>query len=179
MSARRFCLALTAALLAGCSDGDIAEVNSWMAKTRAEAKVQVTPISEPKTFIPFGYTAQEEVDPFEPNKLLGELARAANPDPGKYKPDMNRKKEHLESFPLDTFSMVGTLHKNGTTYALLQMERSIFQITKGARLGQNYGIVTALSDSEISIKETVQDAAGEWVERITKLELQESKESNK
>lgn len=168
-----------AVLLAGCSDGDIAEVNSWMEQTRANTRVQVKPIAEPKTFVPFAYSAQEAVDPFDPNKLLAELQRAAESNTNQFKPDTNRRKEHLENFPLDTFSMVGSMHKGGATYALLQMERSVFQVSRGMRLGQNYGIVTAVSDNAISIKETVQDAAGEWVERMSTLELQESKESTK
>lgn len=170
---------ILASLLAGCSDGDIAEVKSWMEQTRANTTVKVKPLSEPKTFIPFAYSAQEEVDPFEPNKLLGELARMADENPSPYKPDQNRRKEYLESFPLDTFQMVGSMQKSGATYALLQVDRAVFQVTLGARLGQNHGLVTAVSDNAVSIKETVQDAAGEWVERMTKLELQESKESSK
>ena len=179
MNARCISLALTAALLGGCSDGDVAEVNSWMAKTRAETQVKVTPLTEPKTFIPFAYGAQEEIDPFNPDKLLTELARMADKNPSEYKLDMNRRKEHLESFPLDTFQMVGSMQKGGVAYALLLMDRSVYQVARGGRLGQNYGIVTDISDSAVSIKETVQDAAGEWVERMAKLELQESKESSK
>jgi type IV pilus assembly protein PilP len=170
---------LAAGLLAGCGDGNIVEVNAWMEQTRASTRVQVKPISAPKTFVPFAYGAQEQVDPFDPNKLLGELARAAESSASQYKPDTQRRKEHLESFPLDTFSMVGSMNKGGVTYALLQVDRAVFQVTRGMRLGQNYGIVTAVSDNAVSIKETVQDAAGEWVERMSKLELQESKEATK
>jgi type IV pilus assembly protein PilP len=172
---RRALALLAAVLLAGCGDGDVAEVNSWMAQTRANAKVQVKPLAEPKTFIPFAYAAQAEIDPFDPNKLLAELARVADETASQYKPDLNRRKEHLESFPLDTFRMVGTMQKGGVTYALLQVDRSVFQVTRGQRLGQNYGLVTAVTEDAVSIKETVQDAAGEWVERMSKLELQESK----
>lgn len=176
---RNACALLAAFLLAGCSDGDIAEVNSWMEQTRANTQVRVKPLSEPKTFIPFAYGEQQEPDPFDSAKLLTELARVSDESASQYKPDMNRRKEHLESFPLDTFVMVGSMQKGGVTYALLQMDRTVYQVTSGMRLGQNYGIVTAVSDNAISIKETVQDAAGEWVERMSKLELQESKESSK
>ena len=170
---------LLCGLLAGCSDGDIAEINSWMEQVKRETTVKVVPLTEPKTFIPFAYSALEAVDPYDPNKLLGELARAAEKSDSQYKPDMKRVKEHLESFPLDTMRMVGSMQKNGVTYALLQIDRSVYQVKNGQRLGQNFGIVTAVGDDAIGIKETVQDAAGEWVERMTKLELQESKESTK
>lgn len=175
----RHVIALLAVLLAGCSDGDIAEVNSWMEQTRANTQVRVKPLEEPKTFIPFAYGAQQDPDPFDQNKLLAEMARVADESPSQYQPDMNRRKEYLESFPLDTFQMVGSMHKGGVTYALVQMDRSVFQVTRGQRIGQNHGIVTAVLDNAVSIKETVQDAAGEWVERMSKLELQEVKENGK
>ena len=180
MITRMGALALAALLLAGCSDSDVKEVRDWMAQVDRDTKVRVVPLAEPKTFIPFAYTAREETDPFSPNKLLAELARAAEQsDNSKYKPDMARRKEPLEMYPLDTFAMVGTLQKGGVTYALLQIDRAVHQVKAGQRIGQNYGTVTAVTDGAVSIREVVQDAGGEWVERMSKLELQDSKETKK
>jgi type IV pilus assembly protein PilP len=177
----RHCLPLLlgAALLSGCGDSDVAEVNQWMDGVKKETKVKVKPLSEPKTFIPFAYGVREEADPFDPNKLLAELARAAATTDNLLRPDMNRRKEFLEGFPLDSMKMVGTLNKAGTTWGMIQIERSVYQVKAGQRLGQNFGIVTGVAESAISLKETVQDAGGEWVERESKLELQESKETKK
>ncbi|MDL2356943.1 MAG: pilus assembly protein PilP [Pseudomonadota bacterium] len=176
----RASLALLAALLlAGCSASDVKEVQDWMAQVKKDTRVSVVPISEPKTFIPFAYTAREQIDPFSPNKLLAELAKAAQKDDSKFKPDMGRRKEPLESYPLDTFVMVGVIQKTGVNYALLQNDRAVHQVKAGQRIGQNYGLVTRVSESAITIKEVVQDAGGEWVERESKLELQESKETKK
>ena len=172
-------LALTALLLAGCSDSDVKEVQDWMAQVKKDTRVAVVPLTEPKTFIPFAYTAREATDPYSPNKLLAELARAAEKDDSKFKPDMGRRKELLENYPLDTFVMVGVLQKAGINYALLQVDRAVHQVRMGQRMGQNYGLVTGVSESVINIKEVVQDAGGEWVERMSKLELQESKEIKK
>lgn len=172
-------LALAAALLAGCSDSDVKEVRQWMAQVKRDTKVAVVPLSEPKTFIPFAYEGRDAVDPFSPNKLLAELARAAAKSDNPFKPDMERRKELLESYPLDTMSMVGVLQKAGVNYALLQVDRAVHQVKTGQRLGQNYGIVTSVTEQTVNIKEVVQDAGGEWVERMSKLELQESKETRK
>ena len=171
-------LLLVAALLSGCSDSDVKEVRQWMDTTKKNTKVNVTPLSEPKTFIPFAYTAEAETDPYDPNKLLAELARAANKD-NRFRPDMERRKELLESYPLDTIRMVGIMQKGGTNYALLQIDKAVHQVKAGQRLGQNYGVVTSVTETGINIKEVVQDPGGEWVERMAKLELQESKENNK
>ena len=179
MGAPALTILLTTLLLAGCGASDVKEVNDWMAQVTKDTKVQVTPISAPKTFTPFAYTAREAIDPFSPNKLLAELAKAAEKSDNKFKPDTARRKELLENFPLDTFVMVGVIQKGGVNYALLQIDRAVYQVKLGQRIGQNYGLVTGVSESVVTIKEVVQDAGGEWVERISKLELQESKEQKK
>jgi type IV pilus assembly protein PilP len=179
MNIRMLAVALTAVLLAGCSASDVKEVQDWMAQVKKDTRVQVVPLSEPKTFIPFAYTTRDATDPFSPNKLLAELARAAESDNSKYKPDMERRKELLEAYPLDTFAMVGVLQKGGINYAMLQIDRAVYQVKVGQRIGQNYGLVTSVTEGAINIKEVVQDAGGEWVERVSKLELQESKEAKK
>jgi type IV pilus assembly protein PilP len=172
-------LAALPLLLAGCGDSDVQEVRQWMKQTDAQAHVAVQPLTEPKTFIPFAYVAGDAIDPFNPNKLLAELAREKASHGGGLKPDTERRKELLESYPLDTVKMVGTLQKGGITYALLQIDRSVHQVKTGQHVGQNFGLITSVSESAVNIKEIVQDAAGDWVERMSKLELQESKETTK
>jgi type IV pilus assembly protein PilP len=167
-----------ALLLAGCSDSDVKEVRDWMDQVRQETRPAVKPLSEPKDFIPYAYNAGEALEPFSPDKLLNQLAKAAETAPDPNKPDLHRPRELLEGFPLDTMQMVGTMQKGGANYALLQIDRSVYQVRPGQRIGQNFGIVTRVGDDAINIREVVQDAAGEWVERIAKLELQ-SKENKK
>ena len=181
MMKMRYSLVLLAgaAMLAGCSESDVAEINSWMADVRKNTKVNVTPLTEPKTFIPFAYGVREQTDPMDPNKLLAELARAAANGTNPLRPDETRRKEFLESFPVDAMRMVGTINKAGINYGLVQIDRNLYQIKAGQRLGQNFGMVTGVSEAAISLKEVVQDAGGEWVERMSKLELQESKETKK
>jgi type IV pilus assembly protein PilP len=167
-----------ALLLAGCGDSDVKEVRDWMDQVKQETRPAVKPLAEPKDFIPYAYGAKEAVDPFSPDKLLSQLAKAAETAPDPNKPDMQRPRELLEGFPLDTMHMVGTMQKAGVNYALVQIDRGVYQIRTGQRIGQNFGIVTRVSDDAINIREVVQDAAGEWVERLAKLELQ-SKENRK
>ena len=178
MSRTFLIMAASALLLAGCGDSDVREVRDWMTQVQHETKPSVKPLPEPKDFIPYAYSARDQVDPFSPNKLLTELARtaAASSDPNK--PDLQRPRELLETFPLDTMRMVGTMEKGGTNYALVQIDKSLYQVKPGQRIGQNFGIVTRVSDDAVNIREVVQDAAGEWVERMAKLELQ-SKETGK
>lgn len=167
---------LAALLLSGCGDSDVQQVRAWMAEVDAQTQVKVPPLAEPKTFIPFAYAQKEQVDPFNPNKLLAELAKLNAQTGGGLRPDLERRKELLESYPLDTVKMVGTIEKKGVVHAVLQIDRSVHQVVKGQHIGQNYGLITGISEDAVSIKEIVQDATGDWVERMSKLELQESKE---
>lgn len=169
----------TPLLLAGCGDSDVQEVRAWMKLTDSQAHVAVTPLSEPKTFIPFAYDSADTIDPFNPNKLLAELARAARASGKGLKPDLDRPKEQLEGFPLDTIKMVGSLQKGNQIFAQLQIDRSYYQVKTGQHIGQNFGLITSVTENAINIKEIVQDANGDWVERMSKLELQESKETTK
>ncbi len=166
-------------LLAGCNDSDVKEVKQWMTETEAQTKPSVTPISPPKTFVPFEYSHKDMMEPTNPTKLMAELAKASSKSNNPFKPDDTRRKELLESFPLDTVKMVGTLEKAGTIYALLQIDRVVYQVKSGQYVGQNYGRIASVSEDTVVINERVQDATGEWVERISKLELQDSKETKK
>ncbi len=179
LNSYRLAPVLAAVLLAGCGDSDVKEINQWMDEVKATTKTTVVPLAEPKTFIPFAYELRDQTDPYDPNKLLAELARQAATSNNPLRPDMDRRKEFLESFPLDVMRMVGTIQKGGVNYALVQIDRQLHQIKPGQRIGPNYGMVTGVTDVQINVKETVQDAGGEWVERTSKLELQESKEIKK
>lgn len=166
-------------LLAGCGESDVREVRDWMEQVKNETKASVKPLPAPKDFIPFAYENEDAIDPFNPAKLLTELARAAETSNNPNRPDLNRPKEVLENYPLDTMRMVGSLQKGGINYALLQIDQAVYQVKTGQRLGQNHGLVTRVTEGAIDIREVVQDAGGDWVERMSKLELQESKETGK
>lgn len=168
----------SAALLSGCGDSDVREVRDWMAQTQRDTRPNVKPLVEPKDFLPYAYADREAIDPFNPNKLLGELAKAAAASNNPNQPDLGRAREQLESYPLDTMQMVGTMEKGGVRYALLQIDRALYQVRPGQRIGQNFGVVTHVGEDDVNVREVVQDAAGEWVERMAKLELQ-TKENHK
>lgn len=171
--------AACALLLAGCGEGDVREVKQWMAQTRAQTSPMVKPLEPPKEFSPFSYTAGDAQDPFSKDRLMVELAQSGGADDSPFRPDMNRPKEPLEYYPLDVMRMAGTIRKGGVIYAMLEIDRTKHLVRVGQRIGQNYGVVTSVTDTSVDVRETVQDASGEWVERMAKLELQESKENTK
>jgi len=163
-------------LLAGCSSSDEDDLQQWMAEQRAQTKPRVQPISEPKKFTPQAYTEQAVVDPFSQQKLTQALKRdssQATANAALIAPELARRKEPLESFPLDSMAMVGSLIKQGQPVALVRVDNLLYQVRAGNYLGQNYGKITKVGETEVSLREIVQDAAGEWIERPATLQLQE------
>ena len=165
---------LLPALLAACGDGGIPEVRQWMDETRRQTRVAVPKLTEPKKFTPFTYAGKNSADPYSPGKFVNAMATPAGSG-NRLQPNPDRRREPLETFPLDNLKMVGTLRKQGANFALVQAEHTLFQAKVGNDIGQNFGQITRITDSEVELKEIVQDAAGEWVERPAKLELQEMK----
>jgi type IV pilus assembly protein PilP len=161
--------------LAGCGDGGVQEVKQWMEETRQQTKVAIPKLSEPKKFTPFVYGGKDNIDPFNANKLAVAFAKLQSNSNNALAPDPERRREPLESYPLDAITMVGTLQKPGLSYALLQVDKTVFQAKVGNYIGQNFGMITQITETEVALKEVIQDASGEWVERKAKLELQETK----
>jgi type IV pilus assembly protein PilP len=165
-------LALGAALLAGCT-ADTGELQQWMDQQRREAKVNVTPLTPPKSFDPQPYTQAQAVDPFSRQKLSVALKQEARGPNSLLSSELNRRKEPLEAYPLDSMGMVGSVDKEGQPFALLRVDNLLYQVKVGDYLGQNYGRITRIDETGIELREIVQDAAGEWIERPATLQLQE------
>jgi type IV pilus assembly protein PilP len=171
-------LALVAAgALSGCGSSDQEEIQKWMREQRAQTKPNVQPIPEPKKFTPQDYTQEAAIDPFSMQKLTQALKRdsqqSSSASAAQLAPELNRRKEPLEAFPLVAMDMVGSLVKKGQPVALVKVDNLLYQVRPGNYLGQNYGRITKVGETEVVLRELVQDAAGEWVERTASLQLQE------
>jgi type IV pilus assembly protein PilP len=169
-------LTMTAVVLLGCAPAGEDELRDWMRQERAQTKPRITALSKPTQFQPQAYTQELGMEPFNQLKLTQALRRdtaqvASNV--ALIAPEMARRKEPLEAFPLDTMSMVGSLNKVGQPTALLKVDALLYQVKVGSYLGQNYGLITKITETAIELREIVQDATGDWIERTAALELQE------
>jgi type IV pilus assembly protein PilP len=165
----------TAVGLGGCMGSDQEELQRWMAEQKAQVRPTVPPITEPKKFIPQAYTEGSAFEPFNMQKLTQALRRDSNQPStsGLIAPELTRRKEALEAFPLDSMAMVGSMVRNGQPVALITVDKLLYQVRVGNYLGLNYGRITRISETELALREIVQDAAGEWIERVATLQLQE------
>ena len=165
-------LLLGTGLLAGCS-ADHDELRGWMEQQRREARPNVKPLQAPKKFDPQPYTAAQAVEPFSNQKLSVALKQEAKQPNSLLAAELNRRKEPLEAYPLDSMSMVGSITKQGQPFALLRVDNLLYQVKVGEYLGQNYGQIRKISETEIVLRELVQDSGGEMIERPATLQLQE------
>ena len=172
----RLMLIVVTLTLAGCGANSENELRQWMAEQKAQTRPRVAPIAEPKQFRPETYNQVSVVDPFSNQKLAQALKRdssQAAANGALIAPELARRKEALESFPLDVMALVGTLSKTGQPVALVKVEKLLYQVRPGNYLGQNYGRVGKITETEVTLREIVQDATGEWIERTATLQLQE------
>ena len=169
----KLCAAAAAALLLGACSADHDELRQWMEQQRREVKPNVTPLQAPKKFDPQPYNSAQAVDPFSTQKLTVALKQEARQPNSLLSAELNRRKEPLEAYPLDSMSMVGSVNKLGQPFALLRVDALLYQVKGGDYLGQNYGKILRIAETEVALREIVQDAAGEWIERPATLQLQE------
>jgi type IV pilus assembly protein PilP len=171
-------LALAALLVsvAGCESSEQVALEQWMKDQRSSIKPNVPRIAEPTKFVPEPYRAEAATEPFSNAKLTQALKKESSQSTANaalIAPELSRRKEPLEAFPLDSVSMVGSLVKTGQPVALVKVDALLYQVRVGNYLGQNYGRVTKITESDVALREIVQDAAGEWIERVATLQLQE------
>ena len=154
------------ALLGACSDGHFDDLKTFVRESGHGLQAKVPPAPEVKIYEPFAYAAFDLDDPFLPRKTQ---ARADG-----VRPDLERVKEPLETYPLDALKMVGTLRQNQTVQAVIKAgDNDLYRVRAGNYIGQNFGRVVAIRDTEIELKELVQEADGEWTEHVATLTLQD------
>ncbi len=155
-------------LLAACNGSEGDDLDKFMSSASNEMSKGVEPLPEVLPYSPLQYNADGTLaDPFRPRK-----AASKN---GSLQPNTNRPKEALESYPLESLKYVGLLSRNKLTYALIKTpDNTLQQVKIGNYLGPNYGLVTAINESDIALKEIVQDdLTGDWIERSASINLQE------
>ncbi len=164
---KRLAPVLLALGLTGCGGGSMDDLHTFVAEAGRDMQGKIEPLPQVKVYEPFTYNAFDLPDPFKPRKL-------STGGGGGMQPDLNRPKEPLEAFSLETLKMVGVLARQGVIHAVVKTpDNAIYHVKKGNYVGQNFGLVAQIDDSQITLREIVQDSAGDWSERTSTLNLQE------
>ena len=173
MIPRAAMLLVIGVMLAGCGGESHQDLRAWMAEQGKGARGRLEPVPQIKPYEPFAYNAFDLPDPFKPRKI--EPTKGGS----KLAPDLARRREPLEAFPLESLTMVGTLEKNKAVFALVRTpEKDLYQVRAGNYMGTDFGVIVGISDTEIKLRELVQDGAGDWTERTSSLQLQQPQANN-
>jgi type IV pilus assembly protein PilP len=159
-------LAIVGLTLTACAR-DIHDLEAYVADVKLRKPPGIEPLPEIKPYEKFEYEAQDLRNPFDPSVIAQQPASAGGQaaDSGVL-PDPNRTPEFLESFPLDTLRMVGTLEQSGQLWALIKTpDATVQRVAQGNYIGQNNGKITLISDASITLMEIVPDGFGGWRER--------------
>lgn len=158
-------------LLAACGGEEFQDLRDFVKNAGADMRGKVEPPPEVKPYEPFTYDNDSNLpDPFKPRKSDARSASHA----GLNAPNLNRPKEELEDFPLESLKMVGYYFQKGVANAVIRSsEGKIYHIKAGNYIGMNFGRVTSVTETEVKIKEMVQDSNGDWSERESSLQLAE------
>ena len=160
---------MVACTLVACSNSQGDDLDEFMENAGKDIRSKSDPLPEVKAYIPLEYDADGTLtDPFKAKKVK-------STNGGVFQPNLNRPKEPLEMFPIESLKFVGTIEKTKLRYALLNTpDATVQQVKIGNYIGQNFGMVTDISENSITVKEIVQDElTGDWAERLVSIELQE------
>lgn len=155
--------------LVACSSGKGDDLDQFMEDASKDMRVKIDVIPEVKPYTPIVFNADGSLhDPFKARK-------AQSSSNNGLQPNLNRPREPLEAFPLESLKYVGLLTKAKLQYALIQPPDSgVQQVKIGGYMGQNFGVVTEITENAVMLKEIVQDeTTGDWTERSTSINLQE------
>lgn len=159
-----------ALLLSACTGSQHGDLDAFVKSVKAKPKGRIPPLPEVKSYETFVYQAHELRDPFT-EYIEVDTARAADSPDG---PDLNRKREALEQFPLDTLAFVGHLEKGGNRWGLISApDNAVYRVQSGNYIGKNYGEILTVTETTIKLKEIIPDGTGGWVEREASLALSE------
>lgn len=174
-SFRVLALALAAAsVLAGCA-GNQDDLNRYIADVKARPPSPIEPIPPVRTYTPYDYEGLLGRDPFRQSTSEGSDEAVANNTGSGPRPDLQRPKEYLERFELDTLQMVGTFEKEANEWALIRdPDGVVHRVAVGNYIGKNYGRVLSIQTDEVALSEFISNGAGGWLVREAEIALGES-----
>lgn len=163
-------LLVAAGLQQGCTEQTDASVVEFVADVKRQKTGQIEPLPVFQAPKAFKFTATKLRDPFEP--FVTSLAVTKPGVRNEESPDLNRPREFLEQFPLDSLKMVGTLERDGEFFALLKgSNNSLYRVNVGEYIGQNSGKIEKITDKTIEVKEWLSDGKGGWREHWVVIRL--------
>jgi type IV pilus assembly protein PilP len=171
----RWLLVIVAAVipaLSGCV-GNTVDLQQYTEEVKARPGGDIEPMPTVEPHEPYLYPGHER-SPFDSTVIARPLPSEPVGIPGDVDVDFDRPREPLESYPLDSLRLVGSMEQEGVRYALVRTpDRTIQSVTAGNYMGQNFGRIIEITPQEIHLVEVVPDAYGGYMERENSIALSE------
>lgn len=162
---------LIASALVACG-GQQDDLNRYISEVKARPATPIPPIPAVRTYTPYKYEGLLGRDPFRMSTSEGaEQVAQGGPAKGP-RPDLQRTREYLERFELDTLVMVGTFSKDASDWALVQdPDGVVHRVAVGNYMGKNHGKVSRITNDEVYLSEFIADGVGGWLVREASIAL--------
>lgn len=167
-----WCALVVCALLVACANDKFEDLNDYIKEVQARAGTPIAPLPDVKPYERFVYRDENMRDPFRPAAKAPAPAAAATGSKSKLRPNIDRNREALEQYSLDTLKMVGSLNKDKDKWAIVKTSDGlIFRVKAGNHIGKNFGEITRITDKQVDITEIISDGLGSWIERQATLKI--------
>ena len=169
-------------LFVGCGEGEHADLKQWMAENSKDIRGGIPKLPEVKPYEPVPYGVDGQLDPFKTTKIEPESKYKNAGKGGAFQPDFEARELRnslLEKYPLESLKMIGYLNVNRQPIAVIQVQDKVKQVRVGEYMGLDFGMVTKIGETEVQLRELIEDSAGDWSERKSSLYLQSKEGGSK
>jgi len=168
-------LLIASALMMSACSGQEENLNRYVDDVKARPATPIPPIPAVRTYTPYTYEGLSGRDPFRQSTSEGAEQVAQNSSAKGPRPDLQRPREYLERFELDTLLMVGTFSKESSEWALVQdPDGVVHRVAMGNYMGKNHGKVGEILADEVQLSEFISDGIGGWLIREATIALGDS-----
>ncbi len=157
--------------MTACSSGSTEDLRAYVESVKARPAGSVEPLRDPVEYETYEYKSDSRRDPFKPSFTQNKMA-STKKGSGIGGPDLDRERNQLESFPIDTLRYIGNLQRGAVSWGLIKTpDGEIVRVRLGDYMGQDYGRVTLVDSERIELLELIPDGMGGWEQRSVSLVL--------
>ena len=172
---RTFLVILSCVLIVGCNKPKgTSDLESFTSNAFKNHIPEVEPLPPLRPTAVFIYTASDQVDPFNKDNLRIQDTASDDQGGGEEGPDLTRRKEPLEAYPIDALKLVGVMNQNGIDWAIINApDQTVHRVTECYYMGRNHGEITRIKENGVRVVELVRNPVGKWEKKPANLVLVE------
>jgi len=170
---RLIILVLLGLLLSACNKNHgVEDLRRFTVNAYKDHIPEVEPLPPLKPNAVFIYTGSKKVDPFNTGNLAKQTTRAIDTGGGEAGPDLTRRKEPLEAYPIDALKLVGVMEKDGIDWAIIRApDKTVHRVTEGNYMGKHYGEIVSIKGTRLKVTELVRNPVGKWEKKNANIVL--------